>query len=531
MGLDPARGKESNTGRVTTCQDKAGNNVSYKVVFIRVTGAQESPQQSRGKLMEAFILVPIVLIPLWFSIIFVLKKGVSNRVKLPPGTSGWPLLGESIQFNLLGPQKFINDRMKKYSEDVFQTSLLGEKTAIFCGAEGNKLLFTNDNKLVTRWLPNSIKKALIFPGEFAENNSMKKISALRRSFHLEGLKPEALKHYIPVMDKAAREHIEKEWSPNQQVKVFPLVKKYTFDLACLIFLNVEDQEQIKKLADPFHLVSKGILSMPINLPGTAYNGAIKGGKKVREELVKIIRERKKELIMENNKETLGRKRDRLSQMLLFTDEDGQFMSEIEIANKIIGLLLASFESTSTAVSFVLKHLAELPHIYDEVFKEVVAIAKTKGPDELLSWEDIEKMKYSWNVARESYRVTPPTQGAFRESLVDFTYAGFTIPKGWKIFWNVYTTHKNPKYFPDPEKFDPTRFEGSGPAPYTFVPFGGGPRMCPGKEYARLETLVFMYNVVRKFKLEKLYPNEDIIHRGTAPVPANGLPVRLQPHGK
>ncbi|XP_049409394.1 beta-amyrin 6-beta-monooxygenase-like [Solanum stenotomum] len=124
---------------------------------------------------------------------------------------------------------------------------------------------------------------------------------------------------------------------------------------------------------------------------------------------------------------------------------------------------------------------------------------------------------------------PPAQGAFREAITDFTFGGLTIPKGWKTFWNVYSTHKNPKYFPEPEKFDPCRFEGSGPAPYTFVPFGGGPRMCPGKEYARLEILVFMYNVVTNFKLEKLVPHEKIIYQ-SSPVPLNGLPVRIQPHG-
>ncbi|XP_009601238.2 beta-amyrin 6-beta-monooxygenase-like [Nicotiana tomentosiformis] len=472
-------------------------------------------------------LLALLFLPLSLTFIFFLRKRDSNSKKHPPGTSGWPLLGENMELALLGPEKFIKNRMEKYSPQVFQTTIVGEKMAVFCGAQGNKFLFSSENILLTSWWPKSMKKALFFP-EFAES-SLKEVLALQLGIQYDILKPEALKQYVPVMDAMAREHVDENWIPNNGVvKVFPLSKKYTFDVACRLFMNLVNPEEIKRLADPFTLVTNGMFSMPIDLPGTAYNRAIKGGKMVRDELMRIITQRRKELQIEN-KETIAGGRDLLSKLLLVTDENGRFMSEMEISNNIIGMLLASFETTSTAVTSVLKYLAELPHIYDQVYKEQMAIAKLKGEDELLSWEDIEKMKYSWNVARESLRLTPPAQGAFRETITDFTYAGFTIPKGWKTFWSVHSTHKNPKYFSDPEKFDPTRFEGSGPAPYTFIPFGGGPRMCPGKEYARLEILVLMHNVLKRFKLEKVIPDEKIVFRASL-VPKHGLPVRLVPRG-
>ncbi|KAJ8560218.1 hypothetical protein K7X08_004276 [Anisodus acutangulus] len=141
---------------------------------------------------------------------------------------------------------------------------MGEKMAFFCGAQGNKFLFSSENKLPTSWWPQSMKKALLFP-EFVES-SLKEVSALKRSFLHDILKPEALKQYIPLMDAMGREHLDENWVSNGVVKVFPLSKKYTFDLACRLF--------------------------------TTYNRAIKGGKMVRDELMRIITQRRKEL-MEN----------------------------------------------------------------------------------------------------------------------------------------------------------------------------------------------------------------------------------------
>lgn len=89
------------------------------------------------------------------------------------------------------------------------------------------------------------------------------------------------------------------------------------------------------------------------------------------------------------------------------------------------------------------------------------------------------------------------------------------------------THTDPSFFPDDQKFDPSRFEGAGPAPYSYVPFGGGPRMCLGKEFARLEILIFLHNIVKKFRWNLLIPDEKIEYKMT-PTPEKGLPVSLHP---
>ncbi|BAT83305.1 hypothetical protein VIGAN_04043400 [Vigna angularis var. angularis] len=327
------------------------------------------------------------------------------------------------------------------------------------------------------------------------------------------------------MDTVAQRHFALDWENNTCVTVFPLAKRYTFWVACRLFVNVEDPIHVTKLLESFSRIAPGIMSVPIDLPGTPFNKAIKASEFVREKLLKIIIQRRKDLA--NGTASLNQ--DILSHMLSSCDENGQYLNDRFIVNKILGLLVGGHDTASSVCTFVVKYLAELPpNIYENVYQEQMEIAKGKAAGELLNWDDIQKMKYSWNVACEVMRLAPPLQGAFREAMDDFVLNGFSIPKGWKLYWTASSTHKNPECFAEPEKFDPSRFEGTGPAPYTYVPFGGGPRMCPGKEYARMEILVFMHNLVKRFKWEAIYPHEKIFI-DPMPVPAKGLPVRLYPH--
>nr|POE86689.1 beta-amyrin 28-oxidase [Quercus suber] len=221
--------------------------------------------------------------------------------------------------------------------------MFGENMVVFCGASGHKFLFSNEKKCVVTWWPRFVDKVALFP-EFVENFVPEDSIKVRRAI-VQYLKPEALQYFIPIMDSMAKEHLEADWSPNKQVKVFPLTMKYKFSLACRLFLSVTDPNHVARLSDIFALI--------------------------------------------------------------INDENGRFMDDMLNATNIMALIIGGHETTTTTITFVMKYLAENPHVYSEVFKEQMEIAKFKGPNDLLNWDDIKKMKYSWNVACETLRLTPP----------------------------------------------------------------------------------------------------------------------------
>ncbi|XP_059664147.1 beta-amyrin 28-monooxygenase-like [Cornus florida] len=209
----------------------------------------------------------------------------------------------------------------------------------------------------------------------------------------------------------------------------------TATLSSRFFLGLEDHQLIAKLVGLLDGMTMGLHSMLVDFPWTIFRHVKRSADAIRKEMLVIIKERKAALSSGSVK-TL----DILSHMIVSSDPvTHRVLPENEVADKVM----------------------EQPEI---------SRSKTS---EKLNWDDLQKMKYIWNIALEAMRLIPPFQGTFREVITDITYEGFTIPKGWKIYWTVSTTDKDSKHFSNPEKFDPARFEQADVSPpYTNVPFGG-----------------------------------------------------------
>ncbi|KAK4711908.1 hypothetical protein R3W88_006421 [Solanum pinnatisectum] len=231
------------------------------------------------------------------------------------------------------------------------------RTMVFLsGAEGNKFLFSNENKLVRIWWLSTVDR--IFPKTHQKANhedfasTRKLISAPPRSVSLQ--------RFVSVADAILRCHLPTDWNC-PQIKVLPAVRKYIFSLACKLFLSIDDTKKVERLSKYIEDISNGLLSMPINLRGTTFNRA---SQKMRKEIQEVINQSKSDL----SENKIVAPDDILSQMLRATNEQDQFLNEPDIASYIVGLLQGGYSTVNAAITIIMKYTAEYPNVYSEVLE-------------------------------------------------------------------------------------------------------------------------------------------------------------------
>ncbi|KAI4306083.1 hypothetical protein L6164_029392 [Bauhinia variegata] len=435
-----------------------------------------------------------------------------------------PIIGQS--FGLLGAlrantaEKWLEERVRKYGP-ISKLRLFGKPTVFICGQAANKFLFTAQGKTVESQQPQSTKRIL------GDRNLLELSGQDHRRIRnalLSFLKPESLKEYVGRMDEEVRKHLQLHWEGKQQVKVLPLMKTLTFNITCSLLFGLKEGEERDKFLAFFQKVLEGVWSVPINLPFTRYNQSLKASARIPNMLKELVLRKKMEL----EQKGASPRQDLITCLLSMLDDDKkEIMTEKEIIQNAMFVMVAGHDTTSTLLTFIIRLFENEPTVYAAVLQEQEEIAKSKLPGQPLTWEDLAKMKYTWRVAMETLRMFPPVFGSFRKAMTDIEYEDYIIPKGWQIFWTTPMTHMDNNLFPDPSKFDPSRFENQASIPpYSFIPFGGGSRICPGTEFARIETLVAIHYLVTRFTWKLCADNG--FSRDLMPVPSQGLPLQIWP---
>ena len=191
--------------------------------------------------------------------------------------------------------------------------------------------------------------------------------------------------------------------------------------------------------------------------------------------------------------------DLLSMLINARDEDGSVMNDKQLRDEVMTFLLAGHETTALALSWTWFLLAQNPAVEEKLHAELQSVLGGRAPE----YADLPALKYTECVLKESMRLYPPAWSLARTAAVDFELRGYKIPRGANLVMSQWIVHRNPKYFPEPEKFDPGRWldPATQKLPrFAYFPFGGGPRQCIGSAFAMMEAMLILATVAQRFRM-------------------------------
>ncbi|MFD4371364.1 cytochrome P450 [Streptomyces sp. NPDC059202] len=180
-------------------------------------------------------------------------------------------------------------------------------------------------------------------------------------------------------------------------------------------------------------------------------------------------------------------------------EDGE-LDATELRDQMLIFLLAGHESTATSLAFALHLLACHPEIQSRAREEITRVLGDRTPEAA----DLDRLPYLMRVLKEAMRLYPAAPVTGRRAVAASEVDGHVIPAGADVMLAPWVTHRHPRYWPDPERFDPDRFtpEAEATRPrYAYFPFGGGPRACIGQHFSMLESVIALAMILRAYEFE------------------------------
>jgi cytochrome P450 len=193
-------------------------------------------------------------------------------------------------------------------------------------------------------------------------------------------------------------------------------------------------------------------------------------------------------------------KDLLTMLMAAKDpETGEGMSDAQLRDEVMTIFLAGHETTANALTWTWYLLSKHPGIARQMEEEVDRVLSGRVP----TLADLGQLTYTKQVLEESMRLYPPAWMIARSATGEDTIGGYHIPQGSIVFTSPYVTHRHPEFWPNPEGFDPDRFTAEQTAQrhkFAYFPFGGGPRLCIGREFALMEAHLIIAQVAQRYRL-------------------------------
>jgi len=292
--------------------------------------------------------------------------------------------------------------------------------------------------------------------------------------------------------------------PNELQDVYPLMGDLAFQVVAKSLFSRDDiQKEMGELKDITE-ANQRMLIKEMRQPYLNWWYRLSGkighhlqrSQRARDLLTQIIEQRRA-----GNKEY----DDLLDMLLKATYEDGSSMSQKQLLDEVLILFTAGFETTANALSFTLYLLAKHPTAQEKAYQEVLQ-AKVKDG---FSMETLGQLNYVKQCIEESLRMYPPAYYIDRECIADDEIEGYAIPKKTMLLLAIYELHRDGQFWEKPNHFVPERFETANKRDLSdfYFPFGAGPRMCVGNNFAMQEMVMALACILQKYKVR--YTGEEV----------------------
>lgn len=309
---------------------------------------------------------------------------------------------------------------------------------------------------------------------------------------------ERIATYAAVMSREAG-RLADEWTAGATVDMHEAMMRLTRDIAgeTLFGLRVgEDPGGIEDALELWQRLSR-ISFLPFgflfdHLPTPLVLRAHAARARLNRWLMETIRERRADGVDRG---------DLMSMLLQAQDPEGDHggMSDRQLRDEMVTLLLAGHETTAVALSWAWYLLSQHPEIEAKLHAELADVLAGRVP----TAADVPKLTYTRMVFAETMRLYPPAWGFDRKAAKDVQIGEYLIPKNSLVVVSPYAVHHDPRWYPDPERFDPERWrpEAAAERPkYSYFPFGGGTRMCIGEQFAWMEGILILATIAQRWRL-------------------------------
>jgi cytochrome P450 len=202
----------------------------------------------------------------------------------------------------------------------------------------------------------------------------------------------------------------------------------------------------------------------------------------------------------------GQQKDDLLGMLMEArdEETGEGMTDRQLRDEVMTIMLAGHETTAVALSWVFYLLSQHPAVREKLERELVDVLGGGHARRTPTVADIPDLRYTTMVIEETMRLYPPAYAIARFGHEPDVIGGYDVPANAILTLSPYMTHRHPAFWPEPLKFDPERFTPERVAErprYAYLPFGGGPRQCIGNNFAMTEAILLLATIAQQFRLE------------------------------